>query len=88
MREYTKELAGFALKTRFEDLPEQVVTLAKKHMLDCVGAALAEAPESDRPALLPRNWFLGRLPHSGPWGPPDCGERRLCQRNSGAYHLL
>ena len=45
MREYTKELAELVLNTQYEDIPREVRELAKKHFLDCVGSALAEAAE-------------------------------------------
>ena len=43
MKEYTKELMEFVLSLRYEDLPPEAVELAKRHFLDCVGSALAEA---------------------------------------------
>lgn len=45
MKKYTKELMNFVLNLRFEDIPASAIALAKKHFLDCVGAALAEAAE-------------------------------------------
>jgi 2-methylcitrate dehydratase PrpD len=45
MQQYTKELIRFVLDTKYEDLPPKAVALAKKHFLDCVGAALAETAE-------------------------------------------
>lgn len=55
MQEYTKALMQFVLELRYEDIPTQVVELAKKHFLDCVGSALAEAatPRSQ----IVRNYF-------------------------------
>ena len=41
--EYTKSLVNYLLHVRYEDLPQSVINLAKKHFLDCVGAGLAEA---------------------------------------------
>ena len=43
MKEYTKELMEFVLSLRYEEIPAEVVELAKRHFLDCVGSALAEA---------------------------------------------
>lgn len=43
MEEYTKQLMSFVLDTKYQDIPGEVLDLAKKHFLDCVGAALAEA---------------------------------------------
>lgn len=45
MENYTQTLVRFVLQTRTEDIPQNVIELAKKHFLDCVGAALAEAAE-------------------------------------------
>jgi 2-methylcitrate dehydratase PrpD len=45
MQQYTKQLIQFVLDTKYEDLPAKAVALAKKHFLDCVGAALAETAE-------------------------------------------
>lgn len=39
----TKRLVEFVLDTTYDKLDPAVVTLAKKHFLDCVGSALAEA---------------------------------------------
>ena len=57
MKEYTKELMRYVLQVRFEDLPPQAVELAKRHFLDCVGAALAEAAEP-RSGIV-RRYFQG-----------------------------
>lgn len=43
MREYTKELMQYVLSVQYKDIPAQVLELAKRHFLDCVGSALAEA---------------------------------------------
>ncbi|MEA4933121.1 MAG: MmgE/PrpD family protein [Lawsonibacter sp.] len=45
MQEYTRQLMSFVLNTRYEDIPADVIELAKKHFLDCVGAVLAEVAE-------------------------------------------
>ena len=45
MENYTQTLTRFVLQTKTEDIPQNVIELAKKHFLDCVGAALAEAAE-------------------------------------------
>ena len=37
----TAEVADFIVSTRFEDLPPDLVELSKKHVLDCMGLALA-----------------------------------------------
>lgn len=39
--ELTKQFAEFIAKTRYEDLPEQVIATAKERLLDTVGAMLA-----------------------------------------------
>ena len=44
MENYTQTLVRFVLQTRTEDIPQNVIELAKKHFLDCVGAALAQKP--------------------------------------------
>lgn len=41
LREYTKELARFAVETRFKDFPEEVVEMAKLCVLDWLGCNLA-----------------------------------------------
>lgn len=85
MREYTKELTGFALETRFEDLPEQVVTLAKKHMLDCVGAALAEAAEPR--SQIVRRYFRG-IGSSGDCRTVGHGDRLTVENAAFANGIL
>lgn len=49
MRNYTGEFLHFYMGTRYEDFPEEALSLAKKHFLDCIGCALAEVsqPRSD-----------------------------------------
>jgi 2-methylcitrate dehydratase PrpD len=37
----THELAAFALRTRFEDLPDSAVQAAKRSIMDALGVALA-----------------------------------------------
>lgn len=37
----TAEVADFVAATRFEDLPPELIELSKKHILDCLGLALA-----------------------------------------------
>lgn len=39
----TTQLVEFVLETSYEQIDPAVITLAKKHFLDCVGSALAEA---------------------------------------------
>ncbi len=41
-KDYTKELMSFVLETGYEDIPQDVLEIAKRHFLDCVGSALAE----------------------------------------------
>ncbi|MEN6414192.1 MAG: MmgE/PrpD family protein [Veillonellales bacterium] len=43
--EYTKKLVEFVLDTEYKQLPTEAISLAKRHFLDCVGAALAEVAE-------------------------------------------
>lgn len=45
MKRYTEELMQFILNTDYEDIPGEALELAKKHFLDCVGCALAEASQ-------------------------------------------
>lgn len=45
MLKHTKQLMTFVLETEYRDIPKDVLELAKKHFLDCVGSALAEAAE-------------------------------------------
>ncbi len=37
----TEDLARFALRVRWEDVPDDVVALAKEHLLDTLGIVLA-----------------------------------------------
>ncbi|MFC1815665.1 MmgE/PrpD family protein [Thermodesulfobacteriota bacterium] len=41
MKEITKELLGFALETKYEDLPELVIHESKRIILDSISCALA-----------------------------------------------
>ncbi len=43
MQNPTKQLMQFVQDTTYADIPENVIALAKKHLIDCVGSALAEA---------------------------------------------
>ena len=43
MEDYSKKLMEFMLGTTYEEIPEAAVLEAKRHFLDCIGAALAEA---------------------------------------------
>lgn len=43
MSEETKKLVQYVQSVQYEDIPAQAVELAKRHFLDCVGSALAEA---------------------------------------------
>lgn len=45
MEHYSELLMKFILETRYEDIPKEALDLAKKHFLDCVGCALAEAAQ-------------------------------------------
>lgn len=45
MNNYTKTLMKFFLETEYKDIPISAIELAKKHFLDCVGCALAEAAQ-------------------------------------------
>lgn len=53
MKQYTKELVQYLLALKYEDIPSDVIQLAKKHFLDCIGCALAEVVE-------PRSGILHR----------------------------
>lgn len=46
MVHYTRQLMAFFLETKYEDIPNNVIHLAKRHFLDCVGSALAEVATS------------------------------------------
>lgn len=41
MKEYTKDLAEYMSKTRYEELPEKLITVMKRCLLDTVGCAIA-----------------------------------------------
>jgi 2-methylcitrate dehydratase PrpD len=43
MATLTEDLARFALRLRWEDVPEDVVALAKQHLLDILGVVLASS---------------------------------------------
>lgn len=45
MENYTETLMRFFLNTRYEEIPDAAILLAKKHFLDCTGCALAEASQ-------------------------------------------
>lgn len=45
MKHYTKELTQDLLTLEYQDIPSDVISLAKKHFLDCVGCALAEVSQ-------------------------------------------
>lgn len=51
--EYDLELMKFILETEDDEIPQNALDLAKKHFLDCVGCALAEAAQ-------PRSRIVGR----------------------------
>ncbi|WP_116132752.1 MmgE/PrpD family protein [Tropicimonas sp. IMCC34043] len=59
----TRRLVEFVLDTTYDQLDPAVITLAKKHFLDCVGSALAEAahPRSQ----IVQN-YLNRVGAEGP----------------------
>ncbi len=42
----SEKLMRFILETGYEEIPRDALSLAKKHFLDCVGCALAEAAQS------------------------------------------
>lgn len=62
MKNYTEELTRFVLETGYDDIPEEALNLAKKHFLDCVGCALAEAAQP-RSAIVRR--YLEVVGNSG-----------------------
>ena len=37
----TKKLVDFIIKTKYEDLPEEAINMAKQCFLDCIGVSLA-----------------------------------------------
>ena len=43
MHNHSRELIQFVMKTHYDDIPKEAIYEAKRHFLDCVGAALAEA---------------------------------------------
>lgn len=45
MENYSEKFLTFYLRTQYGDIPEEALQLAKKHFLDCVGCALAEAAQ-------------------------------------------
>lgn len=45
MKNETEALMRFILDTKYEDIPDNALALGKKHFLDCVGCALAEAAQ-------------------------------------------
>ena len=51
MQNHTERLMEFVLKTQYEDIPAEAIQEAKRHFLDCVGAALAEAAQK-RPQIV------------------------------------
>jgi 2-methylcitrate dehydratase PrpD len=51
---WLQEWAGFAARTRFADLPGDVVARARLALLDCIGAIAAGAQEAETQALAAR----------------------------------
>lgn len=44
--DYTRQLVEFVLDTKYDQLPDDAISLAKQHFLDCVGA-LQKRPNHD-----------------------------------------
>lgn len=85
MKAYTKELMEYVLRVRYEDLPLQAVELAKRHFLDCVGSALAEAAEP-RSGIV-RRYFQG-LGSSGRCRVVGTGQRLTVENAAFANGIL
>ena len=77
----TDRLADFALDTRFEDLPAEVVKEAKRRLLDTLACAIGALPRRRSRAALPRESREILRPHSsaeasphptGPRSPTVC----------------
>ena len=62
--QYTKALAEYASKLRYEDLPREVVDQAKMVTLHTIGIALASSPPSRAPgpSRLRSGWAAHRKP--------------------------
>ena len=65
----TERFADFIYRTTFEDLPGDIVSLAKERILDSVGAILATGSAAIRSLLRAKRRGWGpRLQQVGFWG--------------------
>jgi len=61
--EQTKRLAKFCKETKYEDLPPEVVKIAKQTMLDTIGCAIGtHSDEPEKPKIINKVVKLGKLP--------------------------
>lgn len=63
MQNHTRKLLEFILNTNYKDIPEEALEEAKRHFLDCVGAALAESV-MERPKIV--RGYLDDIENHGP----------------------
>lgn len=73
MENYTGKIMEFILDTRYENIPPEVIELAKKHFLDCVGCALAEVAQP-RSQIVQR--YLDTIGNEGDCRTIGTGRRR------------
>lgn len=83
--EYTKQLADYVLHVRYADIPANVIELAKKHFLDCVGSGLAEAA-TDRSEIVRR--YFRSIGATGPCRTLGRGDKRTVDNAAFANGIL
>lgn len=79
------ELMKFILETRYEEIPQEALNLAKKHFLDCVGCALAEAAQP-RSGIVRR--YLEAVGNHGDCRIPGSGQKATVEYAAFATGIL
>jgi len=85
MENYTEKFLAFYLGTRYEDIPKEALQLAKKHFLDCVGCALAEAAQP-RSRIFQR--YLDDIASAGDCRIPGSGRKTTVENAAFATGIL
>lgn len=82
---YDSELMRFILETGDEEIPGEAIDLAKKHFLDCVGCALAEAAQP-RSGIVRR--YLDAVENRGGCRIPGSGRKATVEYAAFATGIL
>ena len=64
MKSISHQMAEFALKLKYEDLPPEVVHEAKRFLIDSLGCAFAAVPNEDMRAIHRFIEKLGGIPEA------------------------